>query len=67
VPLGGGCELLVTPDVLIAGLTDNLGRAVQSIPVPVGATGSFFAQGGVLDAASPIGLSVSNGVSPSAN
>jgi hypothetical protein len=30
-------------------------------------TGSFFAQGGVLDALAPIGISTTNGVSPSAN
>jgi hypothetical protein len=66
VPLGGGCTLLTSPDVLLAALSDTKGRAVHNIPVPPAVTGSFFAQGGVLDPTAPGGISVSNGVSPSA-
>lgn len=67
VPLGGGCDLLVSPDVLLVQLANTNGRAVQTIPVPPAAVGNFFAQGGVLDAGAPGGLTVSNAVSPSAN
>jgi hypothetical protein len=63
-PLGGGCTLLTSPDVLLATLADTKGRAVQNIAVPPAVTGFFFAQGGVLDATAPNGISVTNGVSP---
>lgn len=66
-PIGNGCNLLVSPDVLLLQISDANGRARQTVPVPPGVTASFFAQGGVLDAAAPGGLTVSNGVSPSAN
>ena len=67
VPIGNGCTLLTTPDVLLLQITDAKGRATQNFPVPPGAIGSFFAQAGILDATAPGGLTVSNGVSPTAN
>lgn len=67
VPIWGSCSLLVSPDVLLLQLANSKGRAVQNIPVPPAALGSFFAQGGVLDAGAPGGISVTNGVSPQAN
>jgi hypothetical protein len=66
VPIGAGCDLLVSPDVLLALLADTKGRAVQDIPIPASVIGSFFAQGGVLDPLAANGLSVTNGVSPAA-
>ncbi|MFK7742649.1 MAG: hypothetical protein AB8H80_20220 [Planctomycetota bacterium] len=67
LPLGFGCSLLVSPDiVLVVGLASPSGRAVQTVSVPTGVTGSFFAQAAVLDAALPLGFAVSNGVSPAA-
>lgn len=67
VPIGNGCTLLTSPDVLMLQITDSKGRATQNIPVPPGAVASFFAQAGILDVTAPGGLTVSNGVSPSAN
>ncbi|HEX5050335.1 MAG TPA: hypothetical protein VFZ65_01055 [Planctomycetota bacterium] len=68
VPIGGGCNLLVSPDVLVfAGITNSHGRVVVSVPVAPGAVGNFFAQGAVLDAGLPLGFCVSNGAAPSAN
>jgi len=67
-PIGGGCTLLVSPDVvLFAGITDAKGRVTLSLSVPAAAAGSFFAQGAVLDSALPLGFCVTNAVSPSAN
>jgi hypothetical protein len=63
----GPCTVLVSPDVLFAGLSNANGRAVQTIPVPPGFVGSFFAQGALLDAGVPGGLALTNGVSPAAN
>lgn len=67
VPISSGCTLLVSPDVLLAELADTKGRAVTNVVIPPAVTGAFFAQGGVLDPTAPGGLSVTNGVSPSAN
>jgi hypothetical protein len=67
VPIAPGCDLLVSPDVLLVGFANANGRATQPITVPPAASGNFFAQGGVLDAGAAGGIAVSNGVSPSAN
>jgi hypothetical protein len=66
VPIGNGCTLLTSPDVMLAMLSDTKGRAVQNIPIPPAVLGSFFAQGGVLDPLAAGGLSVTNGVTPAA-
>lgn len=67
VPLGNGCTLLTTPDVLLVQFANANGRATLNIPVPPAVTASFFAQAGVLDATAPGGLTTSNAVAPSAN
>jgi hypothetical protein len=66
IPLGGGCEVLVSPDVLFLALTNSKGRATLDIPIPPAVIGSFFAQGAMLDN-SPLGFALTNGVSPAAN
>ena len=66
VPIFGSCTLLTSPDILLGGLTNANGRAAIDIAIPPGAAGSFFAQGGVLDAAAAGGISMTNGVSPAA-
>ena len=66
VPLTPTCTLYVTPDVLMLAITNNKGRATLDIPIPPAVTGSFFAQGAMLDG-SPLGLALTNGVSPTAN
>jgi hypothetical protein len=63
----GPCTLLISPDILLAGLSNANGRAVQTVTVPPGFVGGFFTQGVVLDPAAPGGLVFSNGVSPAAN
>ncbi|MEO6597551.1 MAG: hypothetical protein ABIP94_22635 [Planctomycetota bacterium] len=67
VPIGNGCNLLVTPDVLSFQIANAKGRAVLTFAVPPGVVGSFFAQGASLDPGVPGGLAVTNGVSPLAN
>ncbi|HEX5054440.1 MAG TPA: hypothetical protein VFZ65_21860 [Planctomycetota bacterium] len=67
VPIGNGCTLLVTPDVLTFEISNLKGRALLTFPVPPAVVGSFFAQAAVLDPAVPGGLAVTNGVSPVAN
>ncbi len=67
VPLGGGCTLLTTPDILSLALTNSKGRATLDIPIPPAAIGSFFAQAAMLDPLSALGLALTNGVSPAAN
>ena len=67
VPIGGGCDLLVSLDVLLAQIASPNGRAVQTLSFPPAVVGSFFAQGAVLDPASPLGFVLSNGVSPMVN
>lgn len=63
----GACTLLVSPDVpLFAGVTNGYGRVAMPITVPPSITLSFFAQSAVLDAGSPLGFVLTNGVSPSA-
>ena len=66
VPLGGGCTALVSPDLLFLAITNSKGRATLDIPIPPAVLGSFFAQGAMLDN-SPLGLALTNGVSPAAN
>jgi hypothetical protein len=66
VPIGFGCDLLVSTDVLVAGITNSKGRLVQNIPIAPGVLGFFYAQGGVFDLGAPGGLTVTNGVSPQA-
>ncbi len=67
VPIGNGCDLLVSPDILIPAFVNANGRATLNIPIAPASVGSFFAQGAVLDGGAPGGLSVSNAVSPAAN
>jgi hypothetical protein len=67
VPIGFGCNLLVTLDILEPVLINANGRAVLNIPIAPGVLGNLFAQAGVLDPGAPGGLTVTNGVSPSAN
>jgi hypothetical protein len=62
-----GCDLLVSPDILLAGITNAKGRAVHQVFVPPAVFGSFYAQAVLFDGGVPSGLCFSNGVSPVAN
>lgn len=66
IPIGNGCDLLVSLDLLIPSAANALGRAVLPIAIPPGLIISAFAQAGVADPLAPGGLTVTNGVSPSA-
>lgn len=64
VTLPGGCLLLVDqPTLLAAALVDGFGTFRLPLPPSLGLRGlAIGLQGGVLDAASPLGLAFSNGV-----
>lgn len=66
-PIGNGCTLLTSPDVLLVQFANANGRATQTVAVPPAVVASFFAQAGTLDATAPGGLTLSNAVSPAAN
>ncbi|MFG0316273.1 MAG: FG-GAP-like repeat-containing protein [Planctomycetota bacterium JB042] len=69
LPLGGGCSLLLQPvlfllPVTLGGAGAGAGSLLVDVPLPPGiAPGQLFLQAFVLDPASPVGTSSSNGIS----
>jgi hypothetical protein len=66
VPLGNGCTLLNSLDFLFPMVTDANGRSVLPIFIPPSVAISALVQAGVGDPLAPGGLTLTNGVMPSA-
>ncbi len=65
LPLGNGCTLLNTLDLIFQANPDPNGRAFLTLPIPPAFYFSVYAQAGALDPLAPGGFSLTNGVSPS--